>query len=226
MARYDAYSSGDDRIQEELDTAYIGFNNRLRPDQLTAGILAESKNGRLDTNGEWQTRKGMSNIIAPLSTGTAALTIPFFNIGTTDGDTDGITASKRLTITLSGIPSADVTKITAGNTSGDNGVAHVTASTLTGINPSFTDGIHSIRAVSKTSTSITYAVMDYTSVATSFSGGNAIIKSPSVADTAVNEIYGSCVFSDPTSSKCEVLPKSTVATLLLILNPLAGVVIS
>jgi hypothetical protein len=77
MARYDTYSSGDDRIAEELDRGYIGFNNRLRPDQLTTGILFDSKNGRMSQNGEWQTRKGIDNIKAPLAVGGSALTLPF-----------------------------------------------------------------------------------------------------------------------------------------------------
>jgi hypothetical protein len=62
---------------EELDRGFIGFNNRLRPDQLTSGILFDSQNGRMAQNGEWQTRKGIDNIKAPLATGGSALTLPF-----------------------------------------------------------------------------------------------------------------------------------------------------
>jgi len=61
MSRYSSYSALDDRITEDLDSGYIGFNNRLRPDQLVKGVLADSQNGRLAVNGEWQTRKGISN---------------------------------------------------------------------------------------------------------------------------------------------------------------------
>ena len=77
MARYNSYGALDDRMLEDLDSTFIGFNNRLRPDQLQKGILADSKNGRMDRNGEWQTRKGIENIIAPSSTGTAGLILPF-----------------------------------------------------------------------------------------------------------------------------------------------------
>ena len=87
MARYDTYIRGDDRVQEELDFGFIGFNNRLRPDQLKPGILGDSQNGRLSENTEWQTRKGIDNIKAPLSTGTAALTLPFFLINDASGYT-------------------------------------------------------------------------------------------------------------------------------------------
>ena len=77
MARYDTYTQFDDRMLEELDRGFIGFNNRLRPDQLTSGILFDSQNGRMAQNGEWQTRKGIDNIKAPLATGGSALTLPF-----------------------------------------------------------------------------------------------------------------------------------------------------
>ena len=77
MARYDTYTRFDDRMLEELDRGFIGFNNRLRPDQLTSGILFDSQNGRMAQNGEWQTRKGIDNIKAPLAVGGSALTLPF-----------------------------------------------------------------------------------------------------------------------------------------------------
>ena len=77
MARYSTYGALDDRIGEDLEAGFIGFNNRLRPDQLTSGILFDSQNGRMAQNGEWQTRKGIDNIKAPLATGGSALTLPF-----------------------------------------------------------------------------------------------------------------------------------------------------
>lgn len=77
MARYNSYGALDDRMLEDLDTGFRGFNNRLRPDQLDRGVLADSQNGRMDTNGEWQTRKGIDNIIAPSSTGSLGLVLPF-----------------------------------------------------------------------------------------------------------------------------------------------------
>lgn len=65
MARYDTYGKQDDRIAEEFDTGFIGFNNRLRPDQLKPGVLTVSENGRLDLNGEWQTRKAIEHLASP-----------------------------------------------------------------------------------------------------------------------------------------------------------------
>ena len=65
MSRYDQYGQQDDRIIEELDTGFVGFNNRLRPDQLAPGVLTQSNNGRLGINGEWQSRKSLSFLAAP-----------------------------------------------------------------------------------------------------------------------------------------------------------------
>ena len=50
MSRYSTYGALDDRIGEDLEAGFIGFNNRLRPDQLTSGILFDSKNGRMAQN--------------------------------------------------------------------------------------------------------------------------------------------------------------------------------
>jgi len=67
MARYDSYGQVDDPIAEELDVGFVGFNNRLRPDQLSPGLLTTSNNGRMDVNGEWQVRKAMEYVAAPFT---------------------------------------------------------------------------------------------------------------------------------------------------------------
>jgi hypothetical protein len=77
MPRYDKYGPQDDRVLEDIDLGFIGFNNRLRPDQLSAGVLSESNNGRLERNGQWELRNGVDAIGAPIATGTSALTLPF-----------------------------------------------------------------------------------------------------------------------------------------------------
>ena len=303
MARYDTYTRFDDRINEELDRGFIGFNNRLRPDQLTSGILFDSQNGRMAQNGEWQTRKGIDNIKAPLVTGSTALTLPFFTVGTTDNDTDGITAAHGscATAVIDTVRRLQVTIDVDGQTSRDFAVTGATESdsvadftnTLTGLSLSFTDGIHSCRVasiatatisdtssasrdgstttvkvqydgVNLTSThgltvganvtianatysgtggsaavntvqtitaisttgstandtlsftvdgldaavsgtgvtttfnnTVTLTITDYVCGNDTFSGGSVVVKTPSLNDGVVNEIYGSCVFSDP-----------------------------
>ena len=90
MSRYRNYKGLDDPAQETGDVGFAGFNNRLRPDQLPAGTLAESTNGRLDLNGQWQVRKGIELIRAPLLEG-GALILPF-NLPTAAQIGDGKTA--------------------------------------------------------------------------------------------------------------------------------------
>jgi hypothetical protein len=63
-------------MKEDLEVSFKGFNNRVRPDQLQPGVLAESKNGRLDLNGEWQVRKGINVLNAPFAAGEEALRLP------------------------------------------------------------------------------------------------------------------------------------------------------
>jgi hypothetical protein len=76
MPRYSKYGAADDRVVEDGDRGFVGFNNRLRPDQLKPGLLATSENGRMGLNGEWQVRKGIDQILTPLTT-TSALKLPF-----------------------------------------------------------------------------------------------------------------------------------------------------
>ncbi|MDB2357988.1 hypothetical protein N9V86_02590 [Opitutales bacterium] len=76
MSRYTTYGPNDDPIQEDLDVGFIGFNSYARPDQLPAGMLANSSNGRLSKNGEWQVRPGIGFIKAPFASGDDVLRLP------------------------------------------------------------------------------------------------------------------------------------------------------
>jgi hypothetical protein len=77
MPRYDKYGPQDDVTLEDLDIGFTGFNNRLRPDQLAAGMLAECNNARLDRTGSWELRNGVDSVGAPIAVGADALTLPF-----------------------------------------------------------------------------------------------------------------------------------------------------
>jgi len=76
LSRYTTYGSNDDPIQEDLDVGFIGFNSYARPDQLPAGMLANSSNGRLGKNGEWQVRPGIDLVKAPFASGDDVLRLP------------------------------------------------------------------------------------------------------------------------------------------------------
>jgi hypothetical protein len=77
MSRFSSYGQADSQMQDELDSGFFGFNNRFRPDQLKDGVLADSQNGRMDLNGEWQVRKGIEVISGSLLTAAGGLTLPF-----------------------------------------------------------------------------------------------------------------------------------------------------
>lgn len=91
MSRYSTYGQLDDVVAKDGDRGFIGFNNRLRPDQLQPGMLADAQNVRLDRNGEAQVRKGVELVLAPLAVGVDALTLPF-DLPTLAQEGDGVTA--------------------------------------------------------------------------------------------------------------------------------------
>jgi hypothetical protein len=76
MQEYRSYASLDDRILNDGDVGFVGFNNRLRPDQLQGGMLADAQNVRFDRNGEAQVRKGIEVIEAPFAVGGDVLRLP------------------------------------------------------------------------------------------------------------------------------------------------------
>ena len=76
MSRYTRYGANDDPIQDDMDVGFLGFNTYSRPDQLPSGMLANSSNGRIGKNGEWQVRKGINVIKAPFASGDDVLRLP------------------------------------------------------------------------------------------------------------------------------------------------------
>ena len=76
MPEYRRYGSRDDVIAKDGDYGFVGFNNRIRPDQLTKGTLADAQSVRLDRNGEAQVRKGIELIEAPFAVGGEVLRLP------------------------------------------------------------------------------------------------------------------------------------------------------
>ena len=108
MGRYDTYTRFDDRKLEEQELGFLGFNDRLRPDQLKTGILQKSQNGRLDLNGQWQSRKGVNNKLAPFAVSGTALRLP-----TEDEISAGTTRLLPHTITAASASSGTITLTTA-----------------------------------------------------------------------------------------------------------------
>mgnify|MGYP003149185248 CR=1 FL=1 len=204
MARYDTYNRFDDRINEELDRGFIGFNNRLRPDQLNSGILFDSQNGRMAQNGEWQTRKGIDNIKAPLSTGTAALTLPFYLMDANITTNSVAVTSNELILNFASAHGL--------GTSG-SGQVQLDTSSLT-VSPATTSGLYTVTIVDADTIKLTDKTY-------SSASGSATVTKPSLADTAINEVYGSCIFSDPNdeSESYIILAANTKAVAIKVSDP-------
>jgi len=189
MPRYSAYGARDDRVQEDGDRGFVGFNNRLRPDQLKPGLLADSQNGRMGLNGQWEVRKGIDQILTPVTT-TGALVLPFSIV---DSDTDAAIADPDLN---SG--NLVITNIT-GSKYNSNG--RINLSNISGITPDPNGN----QDYTKTDT-------NELTVSGSFTGAadaSVTVKYPILNDNAVEGIYGSCAFSDPNDNASQFIILAT-----------------
>jgi hypothetical protein len=189
MARFNNYGPLDTPLMEEGDTGFARMNARLRPDQLKAGEVALSTNGRMDLDGAWQTRMGVQNFGAALSTNATALTLPFYTYANKTGNS---VTRVSTTITIGFATAHSFTTTTLAYVSG-----------ITGISPSFVAQNYIITVVNSTSVSITIAGISGTAT------GTAVVGAPRLEDTIVNAVFGSCLFSDPTSDNDEYIMLAT-----------------
>ena len=179
MPEYRTYAGLDDRISKDGDVGFIGFNNRMRPDQLPPNLLADAQNIRTDRRGEAQVRKGLELIVSPLSAGGEALALPFYLVA----DDTSVTATQTGGAVV-------LTNVTATNFP-SSGTVNVSG--VSGLTPA----VNGDRAFTKnSSTQITIADQTYSGTAS----GTATVKFGILNDGAVNAIYGSCAFSDPNAS--------------------------
>jgi len=184
MPEYRTYAGLDDRISKDGDVGFLGFNNRMRPDQLPPGMLADSQNLRTDRRGEAQVRKGIDLISSPLSTGIEALTLPF----TLVADDTSVTATQTAGAVV-------LTNVTATNFP-SSGTVNVSG--VSGLTPA----VNGDRAFTKnSSTQITIADQTYSGTAS----GTATVKFGILNEGAINAIYGSFAFSDPNASASQYI---------------------
>lgn len=182
MPRYSTYGKLDDKVMEDGDRGFLGFNNRLRPDQLKPGTLADSQNGRMGTNGEWQVRKGIDLVLAPIAT-SGALTIPcFIRDSTIDSSSIALNTPSSGNIQIN---FASAHGFTVGAT-GD-----IELTNLTGIAPAVVDGPVPITVVDADSVKITNQTY------TAAPSGTVVLGVLTIDDDAINGVQGSCSFSDP-----------------------------
>jgi hypothetical protein len=190
MPRYSRYGYLDNALVEEGDTGFFRLNSRLRPDQLKQGELASSINGRMGIDGAWQPRQGVDQFGPVISSNAEALTLPFYLYA--DVSSSGISrALDKITMTLSTV---DVATLNTGT------LAYISG--ITGITPD-PNGNRVITKESSTEISITV---------TGLSGivaGTATIGAPILDDDIINVVYGSCLFSDPSTENTEYIILAT-----------------
>jgi hypothetical protein len=205
MTRYSSYGRLDDQVLEDIDLGFVGFNDRLRPDQLLPGYLEKSENARLDRNGEWRLRPGYDLHKAPLGVGDTALTLPF-NVFTDKTVTDGNHTRVGSTTTF---------RVTsAGHGLSVDAIVNISGTSVsTGTAP---NGHFRITAVTTDTFDVTVAGLADEPT------GTATIASPNLRDSVVNGVYGSCAFIDPNSTENEgyiILAANTKAVAIKTSDP-------
>tara|TARA_R100000951_G_scaffold91065_1_gene79387 strand:+ start:108 stop:2741 length:2634 start_codon:yes stop_codon:yes gene_type:complete len=108
VSRYRSYGKLDDPFTTEGDTFFLRMNARLRPNQLKPGEVALSKNGRMNKDGTWQTRKGLSTLFGSITSGLNAIRLPFI-IASAQRQSGVVTLTLNSTPSLSFVPGDDIT---------------------------------------------------------------------------------------------------------------------
>ncbi len=179
MARYESYGAQDTVYQDGIDTNFNAVNNRVRPDALNQGVLQESDNFRFDVGGIAQVRKSIEVKSAPLTLdATRAFTLPFrcyANVTSTNVQI----SSTTLTFTFSSHSFVNDTLVFINDVPG-----------VTGFDAG--NYIVTVSGGSTTQFSITVA-----GIGGSPSSTTVVCGAPALSAAFLTEVYGSCVYSDP-----------------------------
>jgi hypothetical protein len=206
MSRYRSYGKLDDPFVTEGDTFFLRMNARLRPNQLKPGEVALSKNGRMNKDGTWQTRKGLSTLFGSITSGTNAIRLPYI-ILSAQRQSNVVTLILSTTPSLSFIPGEDfhIDDLDA-SVDGTRTLASVnfTTKTLTFAN-SGADTTFTINGENVGNTSV---VSTGTSIGTTLNF--------TLNDNGVNEVFGSAVFSDATSNNDDYIFTATDTTCIIL----------
>ena len=183
MSQFRTTGGLDDPIAEDGDRGFTGVNKRLQLNQLKAGEVRESLNGRME--GYWKPRKATVVKSSGLTTGQVPLTIPFYIIESPKSITAATVTGGVLTITITG-----------------HGFGAVTTgyATIAGLVGNVTiAGVHLMTYVDvdKLSTPITGL--------TSISTATGTLSATLINDNATSDVRGSCLFSDPSQANKEYI---------------------
>lgn len=206
MSRYRSYGKLDDPFVNEGDTFFLRMNARLRPNQLKPGEVALSKNGRMNEDGTWQPRKGLSTLFGSITSGTNAIRLPYI-ILSAQRQSNVVTVVLKATPSLSFIPNEDFH------------IADLDASV---------NGTQTLSSVNFTTKTLTFANTgaDTTFTVNGEGVGNTSVVSSGTAigttldftlnDNGVNEVFGSAVFSDATSNNDDYIFTATDTTCIIL----------
>ena len=206
MTKYRTFGKLDDQFITEGDTFFTRMNARLRPNQLKPGEVALSKNGRMNEDGTWQTRKGLNTLFGSITTGNDAIRLPW--VATSAQRQSGVvTIVLNATPSLSFIPGDNVT------------VADIDSSI---------NGTHVLASVNFNTNTITFANAgtDTTFTVQGEGAGNTSVVQMgdsitttlnfTLADDEINEVYGSAVYSDPNSNSDDYIFTATNNTAIIL----------
>ena len=167
------------------DRAFLTLNSRLEPDQLGPGMVSVSENGRMD-RGSWQPRRAITSLSGSLQNDGDPLRLPFYLVDASGGLT---VASADRVVTL-------VTVEVTGHGFEVGSSGYVGIESLTGgTSP------NGVRFITVTSVDeFTFEIAG--AVGNETYGGTGKVRSV-IDDASAAEIFGSCLFSDPSSSSAE-----------------------
>ena len=192
MSQFRSTGGMDDSIAEDGDRGFAGVNQRLQLNQLKAGEVRESLNGRME--GYWKPRKVVVSRTGALTVGGDPLQLPFYLIDVAKTISSATYTSNVVTITMSANHGFEV---------GSSGYAVVAGLTFTGTN---NNGAKVLTYVS--ANQLSFPVTGVTAV----SGTGTLSQMP-INDAANANVRASCLFSDPNTNNKEfvIVALDTVA---------------
>lgn len=199
MPRFSSFGGVDSPQVEDGDAAFLRMVSRLRPSQLQPGEVSLSKNGRMETNQEWQPREGWNAVSGGLTQAGVAL------FAKNSGDTGVIPLFADVTISSAARASNVVTVNTStnhGRTTGET----IRIEGLTG----FSEDPNGNRVVASTpsATQLTYA---HTGTDESFTTSSPVVTVVKLDTSTLVEVLGSCKFSDPSDASEEYILIATTS---------------
>jgi len=199
MARYSTYSARDTQVAEQADVGFSKFNNRLRPDQLQAGELAMSINGRMNVDGTWQVRPGIDAFGPEIGVVDEALSLPFY-------------VWPQVTIS-SATRSGTTVTIT---TSSSHGFSSSYAVAIVDVGPGTVDPNGNQTITVTGNTTFTYTITGATGSETYSVSGTSKAGGAIVGTSSINGAFGSCLFSNPASNNDEYIILSLFSSAIAI----------